>query len=446
MENSILLSSSELDQASPGYSKVIYAGNTLIDLTDDTVNANNLEEGYTAHDKSGKLITGKLKVYKSVQPKDINFYDYDGTLVESWTLDELFHANELPKNPSHDGLTAQGWNWSLTSLKMKVYTQNRSMNVGQMYVTDDGKTKVYIKIRDTARANIIVYFQATVAGGVTIDWGDGSAPETNLDTNANAYTHEYTEVGDYVIKFTVNDGELILGNNSTSFISGNVTGYGNIVQKIQFGYGITTINGAVFQNCYSLNSITMPNSVTSIVNNAFYNCYSLPCIVLPNSVTSISASAFSSCVSLSIISLPDQSKTIEDTAFQGCYSLKSITLPTNMASIGQRIFYNCYSLPEITIPFGVTSLSIGAFMNCYSFSSITLPSSVTSISPSVFSGCKFVKEYHLQSTSPPTLANISVFSGIPDDCVIYVPQGSLQTYQTATNWSAYAEYIKEEPT
>ena len=38
--------------------KVIYGGNTLIDLTTDTVTADKLASGITAHDKSGKTITG----------------------------------------------------------------------------------------------------------------------------------------------------------------------------------------------------------------------------------------------------------------------------------------------------------------------------------------------------------------------------------------------------
>lgn len=38
--------------------KVIYGGNTLIDLTADTVDAAHLLSGYTAHDKSGAVITG----------------------------------------------------------------------------------------------------------------------------------------------------------------------------------------------------------------------------------------------------------------------------------------------------------------------------------------------------------------------------------------------------
>lgn len=38
--------------------KIIYGGRTLIDLTSDTITADKLAEGYTAHDKSGAIITG----------------------------------------------------------------------------------------------------------------------------------------------------------------------------------------------------------------------------------------------------------------------------------------------------------------------------------------------------------------------------------------------------
>ncbi|MDO4292046.1 MAG: hypothetical protein Q4C65_02335 [Eubacteriales bacterium] len=38
--------------------KVIYGGKTLIDLTADTVTADKILEGFTAHDKSGATITG----------------------------------------------------------------------------------------------------------------------------------------------------------------------------------------------------------------------------------------------------------------------------------------------------------------------------------------------------------------------------------------------------
>lgn len=42
--------------------KVVFGGRTLIDLTSDTVTPQTLANGVTAHDKSGKKITGTAKV------------------------------------------------------------------------------------------------------------------------------------------------------------------------------------------------------------------------------------------------------------------------------------------------------------------------------------------------------------------------------------------------
>lgn len=43
-----------------GINKVQYGNTTLIDLTSDTVTADKLMQGYTAHDKTGALITGVI--------------------------------------------------------------------------------------------------------------------------------------------------------------------------------------------------------------------------------------------------------------------------------------------------------------------------------------------------------------------------------------------------
>lgn len=77
--------------------KIIYNGNTLIDLTGDTVTADKLMQGYTAHDRSGVQITGTATQGGSVTQ------DQDGFIVlppdgggggggDSWTW--------MGKNPS----------------------------------------------------------------------------------------------------------------------------------------------------------------------------------------------------------------------------------------------------------------------------------------------------------------------------------------------------------
>ena len=40
----------------------------------------------------------------------VRFYDYDGTLVASYTLKEAQKLTSLPYGPNHEGLIFQGWN------------------------------------------------------------------------------------------------------------------------------------------------------------------------------------------------------------------------------------------------------------------------------------------------------------------------------------------------
>lgn len=45
----------------PTQNKIVYGGRVLIDLTADTVTADKLAYGYTAHDKAGVLVTGTME-------------------------------------------------------------------------------------------------------------------------------------------------------------------------------------------------------------------------------------------------------------------------------------------------------------------------------------------------------------------------------------------------
>ena len=78
---------------------------------------------------------------------------------------------------------------------------------------------------------------------------------------------------------------------------------------------------SAFAGCYSLKSITMPESVTSISNYAFQECYSLTSIIIPKGVTVIYSNVFHRCYSLTSIIIPKGVTVIRDYAFQYCFSL-----------------------------------------------------------------------------------------------------------------------------
>ena len=245
-------------------------------------------------------------------PGDITFYDYDGTIVTSWTLEELATKTALPDYPSHEGLICQGWNWSLTDLK----TTNRKMNVGAMYITDDGKTRIYIRLEEGRTSPML---GVCPNGTVTVDWGDGTTPDTLTGTSTSTVqwtpNHAYAAAGEYVITLTVDGtmgfygGSLFSVGGAILLYSSNVSDkrnyvYRDSVQKIEIGSGVTSIGDNAFNPCYSLASITIPNGVTSIGNHTFNYCYSLASITIPDSVTSIGTYAFRHSYSLVSVKPP----------------------------------------------------------------------------------------------------------------------------------------------
>lgn len=57
-------------------SKIVYDGQTIIDLTGDTVSESTLMRGYTAHGNDGRKITGILDVFNMDSIEDRIYADF----------------------------------------------------------------------------------------------------------------------------------------------------------------------------------------------------------------------------------------------------------------------------------------------------------------------------------------------------------------------------------
>ena len=144
--------------------------------------------------------------------------------------------------------------------------------------------------------------------------------------------------------------------------------------------GVKIIDFEAFRGCSSLKNINIPNSVESIRGGAFGDCSSLENILIPDSVSDIGwtdeyslMGTFENCSSLKTIKLSNTIKIIPENTFKGCKSLKSITIPNSVKKIGNYAFKDCTCLETLDIPDSVECLGEGVFNNCPLLKQIRLP-------------------------------------------------------------------------
>lgn len=146
-------------------SKVIYGGNTLIDLTGDTVKADKLLKGYTAHGADGEVVNGACDF-------DANTQDATATEAEILTGKTAYNKGNkvtgtMPNNGAVNG---------------KITTKAGQYTVPQGYHDGSGK----VQIDETEQAKLI---PANIRDGVTIL---GITGEMSGTEGANPQSKEVT--------------------------------------------------------------------------------------------------------------------------------------------------------------------------------------------------------------------------------------------------------------
>lgn len=346
---------------------------------------------------------------------DVIFIDYDGKIVYSYTSAQFANLTELPANPSHSGLTAQGWNWTLSDAKTYVASYEKLV-IGQTYITSDEKTHIIIYLEQNYHNP---YIGLAVNGTVTIEWGDGVSQDstvTGTSTTTMIYTQApYTKGGYYTIKIASVSGSYAIrgSSNAGSFLcTANEAAsdlnykYLYAVKGIHLGKNCTTPTYS-FYNLGCLEYITIPTSSTTYGNYSFGNNVKVKAIIIPTGTTKMNTYAFNYCYA-SFISLPKSFNTYSNYLFRYAYQLYRFSIPPSGSSLESSVFQGLRILSEITIP-----------------------SNITSIGTDMFSNCGSLKKLRFTSTTPPTAIATS-FTTLTTDCVIYVPRAQLNTYTSAS--------------
>lgn len=332
--------------------------------------------------------------------KPVRFYDPYGELVYSYTLKEISELTELPPLPKRKGLTGQDWNWSLE----KILEVNGELEIGSLYITDDGSTRIYVDLIEET-LNPKIGFRQMTANSVAVDWGDGSPLETSNVTGDDTFAsieHQYSKSGSYVIRLIPEDGAefTFLGDSySTRILHKDVNynhankAYGNTIRKIELGKGITEFTGRCFFS-YSLECVTIPEGITSF-STAFQGCYGIKVITFPRGVSSLTSYAIRECRGLEKLLFSDSDLSLGGTSIADCSSLKNVVIPSSVKLSYTDIFADCVGLKRIVLAENVTKISTDMFDGCFLLRDIVMNGEITSIASGAFKNCRSLEDIAL---------------------------------------------------
>ena len=498
----------------------------------------------------GVSIFGVTGTHSSGSPEEkyLNFYDYDGTLLYSYSYSEACNLSALPPNPSHSGLVSDGWNWPLGAIRDATSNYFYTViDVGQLYHRSSGNTTISLR-----------YMGQRIIAGYYLQLYFGYATRVNVSTNDGSGSYEYVtgsneyvtigpftptsddteltiEVESGLIKFEHNDTHCILR------VDGNSDGLENNIAALDAIYDIRIGNNVAigpYGLCHlrNLETILLPNGSSQFIYeglgaHAFEGCTKLKHVNLP--AIFMNSHCFNGCKKLRVVtfewdedfeelseyffldsglvhtSLPYSVYMIDEYAFKNT-NLQRLGLNVNggpsrnAIEIYDYAFYNCIDYDGIICDydhdpfareagfgadnaigisayayFGCLSLKnawfgeyisyigdyafsgsgivsfkwdswlfdsamniipTGCCKNCDNLTYVVLPESIHQIYDEAFANCKSLAIIQFYSEVPPAVYNSNAFANLPTYCQIYIPEGTLSAYTSATNYPSSSTY------
>ncbi|MDR1348496.1 MAG: leucine-rich repeat protein, partial [Prevotellaceae bacterium] len=271
--------------------------------------------------------------------------------------------------------------------------------------------------------------------------------------------------------YTLPDGVESIGDHAFYFCP--------YLYSVIISNSVKSIGDYAFCNSTGLASVTIGSSVTSIERSAFYYCYDLTSVVNLNptpqnimATDNIYPNNVFSNVSPITLYVPAGSVDAYKTAdgwkdFKAIYAIGTGTCGENvtwsfsdgtltisgegamtdmrMGSNNLAIQYSS-QITSVVIEEGVTHIGSAAFCEYYgNITSVTIPASVGTIGVNAFYGCRSLTDVTVEWATPIAVPN-NIFTGSLLK-TLHVPAGTKSSYQTATGWNGFKEYVEYgEPT
>ena len=156
---------------------------------------------------------------------------------------------------------------------------------------------------------------------------------------------------------------------------------------------VSQIRWESFLGCVHLKEITLSSGIRYLGRRSFSGCKRLSCVKFEKStmLKGIEAGVFQNCESIEKISLPKGLTEIGNKAFYKCTSLKDIELPEGIQVIGNEAFYQT-AIQGIKLPSTLVEIGNSAFLKCRSLEFVQIPASVKKIGRWSFHGCGQLKK------------------------------------------------------
>lgn len=296
-------------------------------------------------------------IYASTRAPYAVFYNPNGTVYRELTEEEL---TELPEVPALDGYTAVCWNLTLDEIKNRLNLYGHC-EVGAVYSTPTSIAKVTIP--EGKLVGEIRFGRGNEDFSATIDWGDGSEPQTITLTEGSAvnFKHQYESADEYEIQITHisgtchNNGFRVYADTETTDdytsveLSFSVVGTGFIsvsqIDETAFPIVGTDISNCGYYFSEKLSYLSIPSGIERMEYGEMSKGtvdYDLLNIVLPESIKSIGANYFRRAKYLQGIIFPTTLTTIGNSAFESCFSMRKVVFPPALTTIGSKAFADCF--------------------------------------------------------------------------------------------------------